>query len=103
MARFRPLAALTLALATATAPFQAALASPDGTRAERRPAEAVTPSGARFDAPAAIAAVYGAGYAAVTELEWERGGWEVKAAHAQGRRVTLRVDAATGAVTRHSR
>ncbi|WP_019013571.1 PepSY domain-containing protein [Elioraea tepidiphila] len=102
MARIRPLAALTLALATA-APFQAVLASDDGNRADRRAGEAVAPSTARFDAPAAIAAVYGAGYSAVTELEWERGGWKVKAADAQGRRVTLRVDATTGAVTPRSR
>lgn len=102
MARIRPLAALTLALAT-SAPFQAVLASDDGNRADRRSAEAVAPSTARFDAPAAIAAVYGAGYSAVTELEWERGGWRVKAADAQGHRVTLRVDATTGAVTPRSR
>jgi hypothetical protein len=107
MTRIRPAAALALALAAAT-PFGAAMAA-DGDRAprredtERRPAEATTPANARFDAPAAIAAVYGAGYTAVSELEWERGGWQVKAADAQGRRVELRVDAATGAVAPRSR
>jgi hypothetical protein len=111
MTRIRPLAALALALA-ATLPAGAAFASSDtdrpgraerAERSERRTAEAVTPGNARFDAPAAIAAVYGAGYTAVTELEWERGGWQVKAADAEGRRVALRVDAATGAVAPRSR
>jgi hypothetical protein len=102
MTRFRPVAAFALALAAA-APMGAALASSDENRADRRAAEAVTPGTARFDAPAAIAAVLGAGYTAIRELEWERGGWDVKAADAQGLRVELRVDAATGAVTRHDR
>lgn len=111
MIRFRPIAALALALAAA-APFGAALADSDADRAERsegaarterRAADAATPGNARFDAPAAIAAVYGAGYTAVSELEWARGGWQVKAADAQGRRVELRVDAATGVVAPRSR
>ncbi|PWS35884.1 hypothetical protein DFH01_20160 [Falsiroseomonas bella] len=102
MTRFRPVAALALALAAA-APFGAALASSDDNRAERSGAQAVTPANARFDAPAAIAAVLGAGYTAVSELEWERGGWQVKANDAQGRRVELRVDAATGAVAPRGR
>ncbi len=102
MPRFRPAAALALALAVA-APLGAALASPDDHRADRRAAGAVTPGNARFDAPAAIAAVLGAGYTAVSELEWERGGWQVKAHDAQGRRVDLRVDATTGAVAPRGR
>jgi hypothetical protein len=36
-------------------------------------------------------------------MEWERGGWQVKAADAQGRRVELRVDATTGAVAPRNR
>jgi hypothetical protein len=102
MTRFRPVAALALALAVA-APLGAALAASDDNRPDRRTAEAVTPVNARFDAPAAIAAVLGAGYSAVSEPEWERGAWQVKAADAQGRRVELRVDAATGAVAPHGR
>ena len=102
MTRFRPVAALALALAVA-APLGAALASSDGSRADRRTAEAVTPASARFDAPAAIAAVLGAGYTAISELDWERGAWEVKALDAHGRRVELRVDATTGAVVPRGR
>lgn len=102
MTRFHPVAALALALAVA-APLGTAMASSDDNRADRRAAEAVTPGTARFDAPAAIAAVLGAGYSVVTELEWERGGWQVKASDAQGRRVELRVDATTGAVTARGR
>jgi hypothetical protein len=99
MTRIRPAAALALALAVAT-PLGAALASSDD---NRRAAEAMTPGTARFDAPAAIAAVVGAGYTAISELEWERGGWQVKATDAQGRRVELRVDAATGALAPRGR
>lgn len=102
MTRFRPVAALALALAAA-APFGAALASSDDNRADRSGAQAVTPGTAQFDAPAAIAAVLGAGYTAISELEWERGGWQVKANDAHGRRVELRVDAATGAVAPRGR
>lgn len=102
MTRFRPVAALALALAVA-APLGTALAASDDNRSDRRAAEAVTPGTARFDAPAAIAAVLGAGYTAVSELEWERGSWQVKAADAQGRRVELRVDATTGAVAPRGR
>ena len=102
MTRFRPVAALALALAAA-APLGAALASPDANRADRPVTQALTPGTARFDAPAAIAAVLGAGYTAISELEWERGAGEVKANDAQGRRVELRVDANTGAVTPRGR
>ena len=110
MTRFRPLAALALALAVA-APLGSAMASPNDTRSEsrsdarsesrsdRRSSDAASLANARYDAPAAIAAVLGAGYTAVSELDWERGAWEVKANDAQGRRVELRVDATTGAVT----
>ena len=65
-------------------------------------AVAVTPANAPYGAPAAISAVYNAGYTAVRELEWEHGAWEVKALDANGRRVELRVDATTGAVTPHN-
>ena len=102
MTRFRPVAALALALAVA-APLGAAQAASDDNRTDRRAAEAVTPATARVDAAAAIAAVLGAGYTAISELEWERGTWEVKAVDAQGRRVELRVDATTGAVTPRGR
>ena len=77
MNRFCSAAALALTL-TAAAPLSAALASADGNRPDPRAVESVTPGEARFDAPAAIAAVLGAGYSAVSELEWERGGWKVE-------------------------
>lgn len=104
MTRPRSFAALALALAVA-APLGAANASSDhdGGRGGGRPAEAAGLAAARLDARAAIAAVHGAGYTAVTDLEWERGGWDVKAADAQGRRVALRVDATTGAVAPRGR
>ena len=102
MTRTRPVAALALALAIA-APLGVTPASADDNRPDRRAAEAVTPGNVRFDAPAAVAAVLGAGYTAISELEWKRGGWQVKANDAQGRRVELRVDAATGAVAPRGR
>lgn len=102
MTRFKTAAALALALA-ATLPVGIAAASGDTARDTRRSAGTPTPGTAAFDAPAAIAAVYGAGYTAVSELEWEHGAWEVKAVDATGRRVELRVDATTGAVTRRGR
>ncbi|MBR0660640.1 PepSY domain-containing protein [Neoroseomonas oryzicola] len=102
MTRFRPIAALDLALAVA-APFGPALASSDDNRPERSGTQAVTPASVRFEAPAAVAAVLGAGYSAISEFEWERGAWEVKADDAQGRRVELRVDATTGAVAPRDR
>jgi hypothetical protein len=102
MTRFRPFAAVALALALA-APLGNARASSESTRPDRSAAQAITPGTARFDAPAAIAAVLGEGYSAVSELEWERGAWQVKASDAQGRRVELRVDATTGAVAPRAR
>ena len=100
MSRFHPAAALVLALAAV--PAGIAMAAPDSARDNRPAAAAVTPANAPYGAPAAISAVYNAGYAAVRELEWEHGAWEVKALDANGRRVELRVDATTGAVTPHN-
>ncbi|MBR0679807.1 PepSY domain-containing protein [Roseomonas eburnea] len=97
--RFRPAAALALALAAAT-PFVPAMASD---RDDRRTEENRAVTAARVDAAAAVAAVRAAGYGPVRELDWEHGQWEVKASDAEGRRVALRVDATTGAVTRRSR
>lgn len=102
MIRFRPAAALALAL-IGVAPFGAAMASPDMGRESRRNTERPTPANAVYDAAAAISAVHGAGYTAVSDLEWEHGGWQVKAADGGGRHVELRVDAATGAVSRGGR
>lgn len=101
MTRFHTAAALALALAIA-APFGGTLAA-EGSRADRRAEQAMTPDNAPFNGPAAISAVYGAGYTDVRELEWERGAWQVKALDAQGRRVELRVDATTGVVTPRGR
>ena len=97
--RFRPAAALALALAAA-APFTPAMASD---RDDRRVEETRALAAAQVDAAAAIAAVRAAGYGPVREVEWERGRWDVKATDAEGRRVALRVDATTGAVTRRDR
>ena len=99
MIRFALAAALAFALA-ATAPVGAAHASPD---CGRGASAALAPGGAAVDAAGAIAAAQRAGYSAVTELEWECGAWQVKAADAQGVRATLRVDAATGAVSARRR
>jgi uncharacterized membrane protein YkoI len=54
---------------------------------------------AAVDAAGAASAVRAAGYRPVRSVEWERAGWEVKSMTAEGQRVELRVDAATGAVT----
>lgn len=104
MTRIRSLAVLALALALAVAvPAGTALASSDGDRADRRHAGTAARTPPAMEAAAAIAAVYGAGYAGITEMEWERGGWTVEASDAAGRRVEVRVDGATGAVTARGR
>lgn len=104
MTRFRTAAALALALA-AVVPLGAASAAPDTapTRTDRRAGRAITPLNARIDAPAAISAIYGAGYSAVSELDWERGGWEAKAVDSAGRHVKLYIDPASGAITARDR
>ena len=102
MTRFKTAVALALALAT-TLPLASAPVFADAARETRRSAETLNPATAAFDAPAAIGAVYGAGYTAVRELEWERGAWQVKAMDEQGRPAKLRVDASTGNVTRRDR
>lgn len=95
----RPAAALALALAAAM-PFAPAEASDRDTR---RTEENRAVADARVDAAAAIAAIRAAGYGPVRDLEWDHGRWEVKTTDAEGRRVELYVDAATGAVTRRGR
>lgn len=64
-----------------------------------RPGHAAAASAA-IGAPEAIAAAARAGYRDVTELEWERGAWQLRALDAQGTPVRLTVDATTGAVVR---
>lgn len=112
MNRFLPAGALALAIAAAL-PFAPAMASPDdnrdGRRTEerrgddRRAAERESMARAAVDAAGATAAVRAAGYGPVHSVEWEHGAWEVESTTAEGRRVELRVDAATGAVTRRDR
>jgi hypothetical protein len=101
MTRIRSLAALALALAVVV-PTGSALASSER-EGNRHAAEAGVRAAPAMEAPAAIAAVYGAGYGVITEMEWERGGWTVKASDAAGRRIDLRVDGATGAVSTRGR
>ncbi|GGJ12305.1 PepSY domain-containing protein [Neoroseomonas lacus] len=98
MTRILPASALALAIAAAL-PLAPAMASSD----DSRRASAETLSRAAVDAAAAATAVRTAGYGPVRSVEWERTAWEVKALDAEGRRVELRVDAATGAVTRRDR
>ena len=99
MIRMLPAAALALAVALPLAP---SVASADDNRDGRRiSAEAL--SRAAIDAAGAATAVRAAGYSLIRSVEWERNEWEVKATDAEGRRVELRVDAATGAVTRRDR
>ncbi len=112
MNRTTRLAAAMLAATLAAVPAfaQAPAAGPDAARTEqarsgdhrsdRRDQAALA---ARVGAADAIRAVEAAGYRGVTELEWERTGWEVKAHNAQGGRVKLMVDGTTGAVTQTSR
>ncbi len=98
MTRMLPAGALALAIAAAL-PMAPALASSD----DSRRASAETLSRAAVDAAGAAAAARAAGYGPVRSVEWERNAWEVKALDGEGRRVELRVDAATGAVTRRDR
>jgi hypothetical protein len=112
MTRFLPAGALALAIAAAL-PLAPAMASPDDNRDGRRTeqprgddrhrAEREALARAAVDAAGAAAAVRAAGYGPVRSLEWERGAWEVKSTTAEGQRVALRVDAATGAVSRRDR
>lgn len=102
MIRFRPALILALAVAAAT-PLAAAVAAPEAPRAGQATTNRLTPANAPYNAAAAVSAIYNAGYTDVAELEWEHGGWDAKATDAQGQRARLRVDAATGAVTRRSR
>lgn len=107
MTRFFPTGALALALAAAL-PLAPAMASPDDSRdghhaEERRGAQREALARAAVDAAGAAAAVRAAGYGPVRSVEWEHGAWEVKSTSAEGQRVELRVDAATGAVTRRDR
>ena len=112
MTRYLPAGALALALAAAL-PLAPAMASPDdaGTQRrteerrsdERRAADRDAFARAAVDAAGAVAAVRAAGYGPVRSVEWERGAWEVDSITADGRRIELRVDAATGAVTRRGR
>jgi uncharacterized membrane protein YkoI len=95
--------ALALGLIAAI-PAGAALASSDqGGRENRSGRESRMPANIAINAAAAISAVQAAGYTAITELDWERGAWEVKASDPQGQRARLRVDATTGAVSRRER
>lgn len=104
MMKFRPATALALALAV-TMPLASAVASPDGRdgRETRRIEENRAVAAARVDAAAAIAAVRAAGYGPVREIEWDHGRWEVKTTDAEGRRMTVYVDAASGALTPRNR
>jgi hypothetical protein len=69
-------------------------ASERGGTSEKR-SEAAAPA---VDAEAAIAATRAAGYGQIRKLEWEGRVWEVRGSDAQGRRVTLCVDATSAAV-----
>lgn len=112
MPRFLRAGALALAVSAAL-PLAPAIASPDDSRDgrrteerrgdDRRSAEREALARAAVDAAGAAAAVRAAGYGPVRSVEWERGAWEVKSTTAEGRRVELRVDAATGAVSRRDR
>jgi hypothetical protein len=97
-------AALAAALAVGPALAQASFAPADAPRAtERGDRRGEAALAARIGAADAIRAVEAAGYRGVTELEWERTGWEVKARTAEGGRVKLMVDGTTGAVTQKQR
>lgn len=98
MTRHVPAAALALALAAAL-PFAPAMAASDDARRTEQQALAT----AKVDAAAAVAAVTQAGHGVVREVEWERDAWKVKTVNAEAKRVALRVDAVTGAVTRRDR
>lgn len=52
----------------------------------------------KIDAAQAIQAVAATGYWDIREVEYEKGGWEVKAGNDDGRRAKFTVDAATGEV-----
>lgn len=97
MIRMLPAAALALAVALPLSP-----ASADEDRDSRR-ASAAALANAAVDAAGAANAARAAGYSQVRSVEWERRDWEVKAMDAEGRPVELRVNPATGAVTRSDR
>jgi hypothetical protein len=99
------LAALLLAVPAMaqTAPAQAPADAPRAATERRSDRGDRAALSARVTAAEAIRAVEAAGYRGVTELEWERGAWEVKALTAEGARARLLVDGTTGAVTQKTR
>jgi hypothetical protein len=103
MTRIRLLAAPPALALLAGLPMASAMASPDTGRDARRAEQARALTEAKVDALGAINAVRSAGYTAISEVQWERGRWEVKATDAEGRRATLRVDATSGAVAPRTR
>jgi hypothetical protein len=52
----------------------------------------------KVEAAQAVQAVATTGYWDIREVEYEKGGWEVKAANDDGRRAKFTVDAATGEI-----
>ncbi len=103
MTRTRLLAAPLALTLLAGLPMASALAASDTGREARRTEQTRALTEAKVDAVGAITAVRAAGYTAVSEVQWERGHWEVKATDAEGRRATLRVDATSGAVATRAR
>ena len=102
MTRLRAATPITLALLVLV-PLATAMASSDTRRDERQNEVQRPVTSAAIDASRAIAVVQAAGYTAIRSLEWEHGGWTVKANNTEGRRVELRADATTGTVTTRQR
>ena len=87
-----------------TRPGGAVLACDDDRRdANRRDDRHRLAAAAPVDAAAAIEAARHAGYPRVTDLEWERGAWKLRAADADGRAARLAVDGWTGQLSTRQR
>lgn len=89
----RPLALLATAIALTWGAAQA-----QAPAASQAPAAVSAPAAPQLTVRDIYDRVAAAGYRDIREVEWDDGRYEVKASNAQGQRVKLYVNAATGAI-----
>ena len=89
----RPLALLATAIALTWGVAQA-----QAPAAPQAPAAVSAPAAPQLTVRDIYDRVAAAGYRDIREIEWDDGRYEVKASNAQGQRVKLYVNAATGAI-----
>lgn len=87
-----------IALTWSVAQAQAPATAPQAPAAVTAPAAPTTPAAQQLTIRDIYDRVEAAGYRDMREIEWDHGRYEVKASNAQGQRVKLNVNAATGAI-----